>query len=89
MNDSTLFAPDPQLWERDWEEFVKERTFRLLKKKFKIEYLQIFDLSVNKDCSITEISKLLDISKPRLYLMLHRMRKTLNAERKNLLKGEL
>ena len=41
-------GPDQQLWERDWEAFVKERTFKRLKERFKIEYLQIFDLAVNK-----------------------------------------
>ena len=69
-------GPDQQLWERDWEAFVKERTFKRLKERFKIEYLQIFDL-VNREWSTSCIAEHLKISKASVYLKLHRMRRAL------------
>ena len=81
-------GPDQQLWERDWEAFVKERTFKRLKERFKIEYLQIFDLAVNKEWSTSRIAEHLKISKASVYLKLHRMRRALRKERQTLLEAD-
>ena len=89
IEDKDQASPDQQLWEKEFEEFIRERVFNLLKKKFKIEYLQIFDLAINKEWSTPEIAKYLQISKPRIYLILHRMRKVLNKERNSILHGDI
>ena len=81
-------GPDQQLWERDWEAFVKERTFKRLKERFKIEYLQIFDLAVNREWSTSRIAEHLKISKASVYLKLHRMRRALKKERQTLLEAD-
>jgi len=87
--DSGDSTPAEGLWEADWEQFVKERAYEILKKTAKIEHLQVFDLSVNKDWDTDQISKFLEISKARVYLILHRMRKTLKKERQTLLEGQI
>ena len=81
-------GPDQQLWERDWEAFVKERTFKRLKERFKIEYLQIFDLAVTREWSTSRIAEHLKISKASVYLKLHRMRRALKKERQTLLEAD-
>jgi len=87
--DSGNSSPDQELWESDWELFVRERAYETLKKTAKIEHLQIFDLSVNKGLEVAEISKFMEISTARVYLILHRMRKTLKKERQTLLEGQI
>jgi RNA polymerase sigma factor (sigma-70 family) len=87
--DSGYLAPDQELWESDWELFVRERAYEILKKTAKIEHLQVFDLSVNKGLEVAEISRFLEISKASVYLILHRMRKTLKKERQTLLEGQI
>ena len=87
--DSGNSTPGEELWDNDWEKFVRERAYEILKKTAKIEHLQIFDLSVNKDWDTDQISKFLEISKSRVYLILHRMRKTLKKERQTLLEGHI
>lgn len=82
-------SPDRQLWEKDWESFVKERAYALLKARHKVEHLQIFDFSVNKDMSVKEISNLMQISRVNVYLTLHRMRKFLKNTHKSVLNGEI
>lgn len=89
LADSENPAPDQELWESDWELFVRERAYETLKKTVKIEHLQVFDLSVNRGMDPSEISKFLEISTARVYLILHRMRKTLKKERQSLLEGHL
>ncbi|NBQ24501.1 MAG: RNA polymerase sigma factor [Verrucomicrobia bacterium] len=81
-------SPDQELWERDWESFVRQRAYNLLKEKFKIEYLQIFDLAINKDWGVAKIAEFMHINRASVYLKLHRMRRILRQEREALLHGK-
>ena len=81
-------SPDQELWERDWERFVRQRASTLLKEKFKIEYLQIFDLAINQDWSVAKIAEFMQINRATVYLRLHRMRRILRQQRETLLHGK-
>ena len=69
-----------RLFEDEWKRGLVVAAMRRVKAKVKLRHFQIFDLYVVQQRSVSEVSTLLKVSAPEVYLARHRIAKRLKKE---------
>ena len=78
--------PDPAsfeveaVWEKDYEQHLRELAIKSLRDKINPKQYQIFDLYVLREWPVEKVAKTLNISCARIYLTKHRVLDTLKKE---------
>jgi RNA polymerase sigma-70 factor (ECF subfamily) len=85
LADAVLAIPDPvserldQLWEAEWEHTLLESALERLKLRVDPKHYQIFDLYVLKEWPVGKVAASLNVSRPQVYIIKHRLTKQLKS----------
>ena len=67
-------------WDIEWKRNLAEIAMERVKKQVKGKLFQIFDFYVNKEWSVKEVCRTLNVTAPQVYLAKHRVSKLIQKE---------
>lgn len=88
--DTVTRVPDPasleldSVWEEEWQKNLLDAAIERVKQQVTPKQFQIFDLSVLRDVSVREVTKLLKVNTAQVYLARHRVGVRIKKEVKRL-----
>lgn len=88
--DTVERVPDPasleldSVWEEEWQKNLLDAAIERVKQQVTPKQFQIFDLSVLRDVSVREVTKLLKVNTAQVYLARHRVGVRIKKEVKRL-----
>jgi RNA polymerase sigma-70 factor (ECF subfamily) len=86
--------PDPigsdldAIWEKEWKEYLYQTASEEVKQKVSSTQFQIFDMLVNERWPVQKVSRTLNATPARIYLIKHRLSRMIQKEIQKLEKGQ-
>lgn len=69
-----------EIWDREWDSNLLEAAVDNVKRTVTPKHYQVFDLLHFKELSVSEVSRMMRVSKASAYLIRHRVRKAITRE---------